>query len=402
MGNTMTYLTGRIGLLFIGLLVSCDRESGQNAVRSPAGETVALVADLTIREDFGRIVDLAVDRSGNIYAADQQAALIWRFNSAGEWLGAFGGKGEGPGEFTGLASITVARDSIFALDVRQERITAYSLEPGATSPAYSRPIPRTGIGGPQYSMMAPESGGFILQFTKPYTSESLDEPHMLEISYWGGDGDSLPHPILSLRDRQFLVTRDARYGFAVGPLPYGRYPVLRLSWADHLLAGWNDSLVIVEYDLSGQPISHVSLAQPPLPVTQADLDALLGSFGTDGFSALAREAMKKGIESDAIPSSRPAFKDFLPDERCRCIWVRPFTTDDRVLQSGNGLGYVSVANRQQEWWLVDGDGGLRRRASLPPNVALTVIDGEKAYGIQRDSLGAESIVRFTTPADSLR
>lgn len=59
---------------------------------------------------------ITVDETGAIYIFDYDGYKIHKYDARGKYLLAFGGKGEGPGEFAHLTAIRGERDRILALD----------------------------------------------------------------------------------------------------------------------------------------------------------------------------------------------------------------------------------------------------------------------------------------------
>ena len=55
---------------------------------------------------FGYVRDVAVDSKGIVYAADFQHSSVYAFSSAGALVSEIGRKGEGPGEFDQLSSLS--------------------------------------------------------------------------------------------------------------------------------------------------------------------------------------------------------------------------------------------------------------------------------------------------------
>jgi len=127
------------------LLVSCQKqktewkgtieeENGVTIVKNPKepyyGELdLDLEEDLVIgREDdenyqFYRAYDLAVDRGDNIYVADGGNSRIQKFDKNGNYILTIGGKGQGPGEFTGISDILVdEQDNLYILGGRRIQI----------------------------------------------------------------------------------------------------------------------------------------------------------------------------------------------------------------------------------------------------------------------------------------
>jgi hypothetical protein len=70
--------------------------------------------------------DLVVDGKGNIYVLEWQTHSILKFGRHGNYLGSFGGKGEGPGEFvTPTEFHATPDDGLIVRDVGLHRFTAF-------------------------------------------------------------------------------------------------------------------------------------------------------------------------------------------------------------------------------------------------------------------------------------
>lgn len=380
----------RIALL---LFLSACASPGDDDAGSEV-EAVALRQALTIDAEFGEVQGLAVDASGRIYVADAMTHAIRVFSPAGEPLGSVGRRGRGPGEFTRLQDVVVARgDSLFALDIALQRVTAYSLG-DLPSLAYTTDVSSRSGGSASYSLLVPASGGFVVQYTTPFASENLDARREIVLRRVDGRGGVVTDSLLVVPDRESLVTRSPQYGYSVGSMPFGRRPVLRLGGDDRLYYGWSDSLAVGIYSLDGERVDRVGGEHPAHRVTQPDLDALLGSFSTD----FSRQLLRGAIDGGRVPTTKPAFKDFLVDDRGR-VWVNVVTGDDTQVSSDQGLRYVSRNGEggdggDSPWWVFDRDGKRVAEVSLPHGVALHVVRGTEAYGIETDSLGVQRVVRY--------
>jgi len=66
---------------------------------------------------FGSINDVEIDSFGDIYTLDSKMTRISKFDNQGEFILKFGNKGEGPGEFGFIESMTLdAENNIYVLD----------------------------------------------------------------------------------------------------------------------------------------------------------------------------------------------------------------------------------------------------------------------------------------------
>lgn len=78
---------------------------------------------------FGRIMDVALSRSGRILVADDQNHRVVVFGPDGRYVGAVGRRGQGPGEFQSPWQVAAdPQDSIFVWDVSLARISVF--DPG--------------------------------------------------------------------------------------------------------------------------------------------------------------------------------------------------------------------------------------------------------------------------------
>ncbi|MEJ7622890.1 MAG: hypothetical protein WKF34_02750 [Pyrinomonadaceae bacterium] len=73
-------------------------------------------------EGFSAPVDIAVGESNSLIIVDQGTARIVRLSATGEFLGAWGGVGEGPGEFRQITGVSQGGGRVFVADARNSRI----------------------------------------------------------------------------------------------------------------------------------------------------------------------------------------------------------------------------------------------------------------------------------------
>jgi hypothetical protein len=124
--------------------------------------TARLVEELRIgvvegseHEMFGQVGALAVLLGGEVLVYDAQATAIRRFDAGGAYLGAIGGAGSGPGEYTNVTGLAVLDDGrIVANDFGNGRFNVYAwdgnlLDTWLVQPAIAvrRPVPVDGRGG---------------------------------------------------------------------------------------------------------------------------------------------------------------------------------------------------------------------------------------------------------------
>jgi hypothetical protein len=127
------------------MLFSCQKQKaewqgtieevdGVTVVKNPKesyyGELILdLEEDLVIGQEddknyqFYQVNDLDVDSGDNIYVADAGNSRIQKFDKNGNYILTIGGKGQGPGEFTGISDILVdEEDKLYVLGGRRIQI----------------------------------------------------------------------------------------------------------------------------------------------------------------------------------------------------------------------------------------------------------------------------------------
>ncbi len=77
---------------------------------------------------LGRLRQVAVDNDGNLYVSDNVDSQVHRFGPDGSYLGAFGGRGEGPGEFRNVSKLTLTPDAIYCWSLFQSRLSVFDRE----------------------------------------------------------------------------------------------------------------------------------------------------------------------------------------------------------------------------------------------------------------------------------
>lgn len=145
---------GAVVLAFIGLpgLAACDERGGPDATRdghapdSPGAgwrleEEVRIVGP---PEGFGAIEAVAADADDNIYVLDRMAQQVFVFDPSGAWSHAIGRPGEGPGELSRAAGVSIGPDNrVWVPDPATARVSVF--EPDG---AFVTALPRRGRGYP--------------------------------------------------------------------------------------------------------------------------------------------------------------------------------------------------------------------------------------------------------------
>ena len=87
------------------------------------------------------------------------------------------------------------------------------------------------------------------------------------------------------------------------------------------------------------------------------------------------------------PSHLPAVRGVMQAED-GTIWLRRYDP----VESETG-------EQMNEWWVLDADGAPLARALTPVGLSMRVINGDTVWGVERDELGVEYIVRYRLAKD---
>lgn len=325
---------------------------------------LSLERDLLVSEGesfyFGTILDVAPAADGRIYVADADAGHVKVLTSDGSLADTLGRKGEGPGEFQRLSQVTLARgDSLYVLDSRRRRVSVF-----APSGQLARGVSVDPEQGFLQRIMVPENrSGLVLQHaTFPLTGES--ERGTYVVRRLRPDGSVADTLVSKQRAPDHRVQRGGRQ--ILLPIPF--MPLLHeaLGPKGRVYVARADSLAAVSYTLDGEPQREVSIPFEPVPVTDADKDRVLKDY-----------AENQPMPRDKIPSTKPAFEDFLIDDEGRYWFGRPTSHPDST-----------------DWWVATPDENRVATTRLPDEIDLHAVQNGFAYGDTNTEGGAPALVRY--------
>ena len=299
--------------------VTVDTVNGVQVVTSigvPAewGREPLAVIERPRDEEFGRIVGVVADSAGNVYVADDIAKRIYRFSPTGEYLGAIGREGGGPGEFRALKGLAWVGPYLATMDAGNGRITTVALD--------GRP-------GPDVRWLALTGTGFWLEQTAPGEAYALlpvfsgdrgggNTRVYLRITAQGV-ADTLPgRQLAPLPGSEGIVCEGGPDGgirfFAV---PEASQPFAARAPGRRTLLGYTGQyrLAVVSADGDTVRVIRRELANPPLTDSVwAVTDSMWTAFqeGARG-STCTRSSIER-------PASLPAFAGAFHDDRGR-LWV---------------------------------------------------------------------------------
>jgi hypothetical protein len=318
-----------------------------------------------------RVYEVRLGSDGRVVVGHGGGNEVRTYAADGRLLWAVGRAGDGPGEFRHVTGVTMLPgDTVAVLDLRLRRLTL--LDPGGAL------VSVTALTYPQRADLPPNA--IVIPSPNPLGTTSRHEVFALlhgtlllegapgvrsfrfELSVFdanGQAGDSL----LSVPVVQDWESPGGEGG--IEDIPFA--PLLRPFVAGDLLyLAPGDAWQVDVYDVSGRHLRSVREARGRVPVTPAMIAAL--------------PALPPGVveRSEHVPDSLPAVGDIVADALGR-IWAVAYRPDDADPTSARAYG---------------ADGRLSGVLALPGGFQLMDVRGERVVGVQKDTMGVETVVVY--------
>jgi len=335
-----------------------------------------------IAYQFGQVGTIAIDSKGQIYVSDAQAQEVRVFSAAGEYLRTVGRPGSGPGELGLGASVVLIcpGDTLLIPDVRNRRINRFSPEGEALVSAPLEPEK-----GRLLRFNLTSAGGMTVQ-VRPIGSsgraavDTLDAIVAIETS--GTLGDTIFK----------LPTGGLSQG--AGIHYFTPEPIWDVTDSLTVLYGVNNEYRVAYYDRNGSLQRIVSMPSKPTPITDRDIRAF--------FSYLDRAWLDAGVPPSRLAMNHEAvhFAEFLPAFASfhtgfqGSLWVQPVQAPGLLSDEEIELYNFIEDFGAPEWDLFDRDGRYMGKVTMPPRFTPRTFLGDGIYGVARDDLDVQYVVRL--------
>ena len=342
------------------------------------------LVDLTVSgsgtsHEFFRVRGVRQRPDGSLVLADRASRQLRHYSREGEFLGALGGPGEGPGEFSDIQQIELVADTVFALD-SDGRVT---------------------VVGPEMELIRT----FTLHF-------SVNDIHFLGDGTLLGESFMDPGPVeianRMIRPPIALVRFDLEgiridsigerpgrefYSFAFEDYSESRPPLFGrnadvATLGPQVFYGSSDLMQVEELDLAGNLVRILRVPGYDLALANAEVAAERETYLDFDLPAgvTLHPLIRRSIEALPTPATRPAFVQMLVDPS-GAIW----------LQLYRGL---SEMDTPQEWLVLDIGGTWLGTVKAPHRFSVTDIRMGAVLGVWRDELDVEhpQVLRLTRNA----
>lgn len=331
---------------------------------------------------FGYLVDLDVDRRGRIFVLDQQARSVYRFDPDGTLAGVLGGPGDGPGELGPLAASLVVRgDTVLVGDWSQDRLTRYGMDGSFLA---SEPIPG---GGGARTWWKGSNGDVHLRSLRMYTDED---------GRWAGDdllleylADGSVDTVLAFDYVQsdLGAPRAPNVPMVLNAPSWTVFDGGRIAW----LALEEGRVRIHDPDGTLRTILESERWRPRTPTTAevAPLEEKLGDR-MEMLGGSRDMLMQLPVEA---PAALPAVTRVVAGPG-GTLWVQHMGPVEAVHPMALNTPDPPVGYGGPVWDVVDPDGRWLGSLELPEGFRLMRIADGAVYGVARNDLDVDRIVRL--------
>ena len=330
-----------------------------------------------------------------VYVWDYTLTTLRQYDSAGTFVRTIGGKGGGPGEYQAANGLVRLRDGRLVLwDPRNTRFNVYDTAGTLlTSWRFESGLHTGGYGG----LLADTADNLYAMhwFRAPDTTEQQLPGERSGYMVVGVDGvvkDSVLPPAVDLPPAQIVASREG--STSSNSVPFAPQRVWTITAHGHVASGAGDRYAVtvhrpggplrIEREVAPLPVDgdekanaeEIAIANmrrtdpswrwngPPIPDTKPLLRSIRA--GADGRLWLQRSQPGERVEPDPAPPQGDP-RDRMPPRR----WREP-TAYDVWEPDGRYVGFLR----------------------LPPRTQLLHTHGERAWGVETDSLDVPYVVRF--------
>lgn len=313
---------------------------------------------------FGSVQQAIRLSTGNVAVADGLAAEIRVFDENGGHLLTFGGRGEGPGEFTNLWTIAeLTGDSIAAVDAAGERVSLFT-----SAGTFARSFATPRIAGASYPNVIGwiEDGPLLIE-TRARSPSRDTRDQSTHLLYAAGRHGEIQGTL-----GEFAGDRLGGNGYG---LAFGGRAVFAaggtLAWHGH-----SSRFELMGYDATGSLRRVVRMERALRPVTDTDISRARAEV-EEGLRGMTGPAVERILATE-FASTHPVHEEILYD-RLGNLWVERYR--DQFAEDPG----------PQVWDIFDAEGRLTAYLEAPTGFRITDIGARSVVGVHADSLGVETV-----------
>ena len=320
---------------------------------------------------FNPVLRMALSPDGILHTLHEGEATIRRWTADAAPAGTLGRKGEGPGEFQYPYQLGFFGDSLWVWDFLASRVSYFDSAGtllGSASVRAARGDGEEPVAQPVAPLRDGTFMGVVLAGRHAIAGGEQTERPYVWLDAAGGRLARIWAEPLEPHDAIAQLFGD---GYLSGFGRRGLLVVDRRVWS-----GEGDATVrVTEIGFDGDTIFTAAVPYDPTVLTAERYDSVVSDWvGAGGDEAQIREALYR-------PSYLPAVSHLVAGDD-GTIWLRRY--DPVVTETGEPM---------REWWVLDSGGSPLARALTPDGLEVKLVTDDTVWGIERDELDVEYIVR---------
>lgn len=383
---------------------SVTDSAGVAIVSNPAGGVWTPTDNWTIEQElqigalegdpqyqFGQVASITADSEGRIFVLDMQAQHIQVYSPEGEYLQTIGQKGGGPGELQQAMFLFMGPgDTLLVPDIGNQRVNRYAPD-----------------GSPAGSFRLALEQGLPLLFKA--TSTGMIAEQIRPLSLPGQPAIENPEDAIVLLESDGTVIDTVKtfpsgetFNLA-GPSPeiniYSPEPVWEITDDLKLLFGVNNEYRVGVYSSDGTLERIVTMPFELKPVSDTDKDGVMGylekTWSDAGVPAQMMPQLKNMVH---FAEYLPAFS-FISSGPNGTIWVQHVQPASELSEEELESYDLLQDSGAPDWDVFDSEGRFLGVVSMPPRFAPRLFRGDMIYGVWRDELDVQYVVRLRIVGD---
>ncbi|MFC1574867.1 6-bladed beta-propeller [Gemmatimonadota bacterium] len=336
---------------------------------------------------FGTLSGMYVDGSGHVYVVDQMAREIRVFDAQGDYLRTIGGPGSGPGEFGPDPAFVFpdGKGGVVATDPGNGRVNRYSAD-GTPAGSFSLD-PRRGY---PVRWAMDDSGRLMAQLQGLNVEGVSPLAEGDPIVVYDTTGAVVDTVVFLPKGQTLTVTDDGRLVVRY----FGPEAVWVLGANGSLHYGVSDRFKIFSTDPVGRLTRILTRAVEPKPAGEALKQGVRAFLRREGNKGGAPPDLIERMSADnRFPEHLPVIGRLLagPDET---IWVQRIQTTAEMAEEAEFINPRNQSLGGPEWEVFDKEGRYLGVVTLPDRYSPRRISGNHIYGVWRDELDVQYILRF--------
>lgn len=374
-----------------------ERDSAGITIVQNTADTAALAAGWSIEpEPLLTIGGLDADESqqlfevaGGVRLADGRIAIanggtsdIRVFTPDGTLAATYGRKGEGPGEFSSVQLAgRIGEDSLIVFDSDLRRVSILAVDTGYVrsyvvgSEGGGYPLARGTLAGGRLLL----GGGMSFSSDEGFPNGLVRPPSRYMVI--GPDGETVGD--LGELPAREMFARATATSFTASGVPFAKVTAIAAA-SKRVWLGTGESWELRAHAPDARLERIVRFDRPLRPVTQAMVNAFIEERAAEADDENLARSVRASLAEMPAPSSVPPWELFETDA-LDCLWIGEY------LLPGEGA---------RAWTILDPDGRVAGRLSLPPRTRPLDIGSDWLLGVTTDELDVERLTlwRLHRPA----